>query len=248
MKLENKAFWEIDNVIASQDKEITVASDFETYMFEQAKVRQEGIRNIEIIKIFGCGTGREINEAVKYYSPKKIIASDISENMIAKCDYNLKLWDIEEITKTLIGNAKDINVEENSFDLVIIFNSMMTYVPKKEDRKAIFKKTFSMLKANGVFIGTVHNQVGTPGKTIYFKLRNLLSFILGDKVGNRNTGFDGFKVEGYYYDKKRLIQDIKDVGYENIEVMSLQEFYVSKGLTYNRKKGYNNLIFIASKP
>ena len=88
MKLENKDFWEKDTVIVTQDREKTVSADFETFMFQQAQIRQKEIRTIENIKIFGCGTGREVNEAAKFFNPKKIVASDISENMILKCNYN----------------------------------------------------------------------------------------------------------------------------------------------------------------
>ena len=248
MKIENKDFWEKDNIIVTQDREKTVAADFETFMFQQAQLRQKGIRTIENVKIFGCGTGREINEAALFFKPNSILASDISQNMIAKCNYNLKLWGIENICKTIVGNAKDISLENESFDLVIIFNSMLTYVPLESDRIAIFKKSNQILNSKAVIIGTVHNQVGTFSKTLYFKIRNLFSFVLGNKVGNRNTGFKGFKVSGYYYSKKGLTKDLEIAGFTNIEVYSLEEYYASKGKSYNRKTGYNNLIFIATKP
>lgn len=247
MKLENKDFWEKETVISTQDQENSIAADFEIFMFEQAKERQKDTRLIEKIKIFGCGTGREINETAKYFAPKNITASDISKNMITKCNFNLKLWNIDAITQTIVGNAKDIKIEKNAFDLVVIFNSMLTYVAKKTDRQAIFNKSYEVLKSEGVLIGTVHNQEGTLAKTYYFKLRNLFSFILGEKAGNRYTGFKGYKVPGYYYDKKGLTKDILDAGFKNIDVYSLEEFYTLKGQTYNRKTGYNNLIFIASK-
>lgn len=247
MKLENKDFWEKETVIATQDQENSSASDFEIFMFDQAKERQKKTRIIEKIKIFGCGTGREINETAKYFAPKEITASDISNNMITKCNSNLKLWNIDAITQTIVGSAIDINIKKNSFDLVVIFNSMLTYVSRKADRQAIFNKSYSVLKSEGVLIGTVHNQEGVLAKTYYFKIRNLFSFILGEKVGNRYTGFKGYKVQGYYYDKKGLTQDIRDAGFKNIDVYSLEEYYTLKNQTYNRKTGYNNLIFIASK-
>lgn len=247
MKLENKDFWEKDTIIITQDRENTVSADFETFMFEQAQIRQNEIRDIENINIFGCGTGREVNEAAKFFNPKKIVASDIAQNMIAKCNYNLKLWNIESVTQTVVGNAKDIDLEPESFELVIIFNSMMTYVPLKLDRLAIFKKSNLILKSNAVIIGTVHHQLGTLSKTVYFKLRNLFSVFLGDKVGNRTTGFNGFKVPGYYYSKKDLFKDLNLSGFSNVEIYSLEEFYKKFGASYNRKTGYNNLIFIASK-
>lgn len=247
MKIENKDFWEKQDIIATQEVLIK-ASDFEMFMFENAKVRNQDNGKIEAIKIFGCGTGREIESIAEFFKPSRIVASDISQNMIAKCNENLKLWNIDTITETIVINATDYNKKANMFDLVTILNSMLTYVPNRTDRLKIFENSFQILKPNATLIGTVHNQVGTPTKTYYFKLRNLFSFVFGDKVGNRNTGFNGFKVPGYYYSKKGLIKDLKQIGFTSIEVFSLEEFYALNGNVYNRKKGYNNLIFIATKP
>lgn len=245
MKIENKDFWEKEDVIATQ--KLTNASDFEIFMFEKAKERSASNSKIENIKIFGCGSGREIQAIANFFSPSVIVASDISENMIKKCSTNLKKWNIENITETLVINAVDYNKEHNKFELVTILNSMLTYVPNKMDRIAIFKNSNQILKSNGTIIGTVHNQVGTFPKTMYFKMRNLFSFLLRDKVGNRMTGFNGFKVPGYYYDKKTLEKDLLLSGFKGVEIYSLEDFSTMHGRTYNRKKGYNNLIFIATK-
>jgi ubiquinone/menaquinone biosynthesis C-methylase UbiE len=246
MKIKNKEFWEIDNVIDVQDS-IKHSTDFEVFMFKQAQKRYQNFGKIDTIKIFGCGTGREIESMATFFNPKRIVASDISENMIEKCNQNLKTWNIDSITETLVGDAKDYNKVSNEFDLVTILNSMLTYVVEKSDRIQIFKNAHTIAKQNGVLIGTVHNQEGTMMKTYYFKLRNLFSFIFGDKVGHRTTGYNGFKVPGYYYLKKDLHKDIQSAGFKNIEIYSLEEYYAKIGQIYDRKKGYNNLIFIAQK-
>ena len=243
MKIDNKDFWEKENIIITQEV-LKKASDFEMFMFKNVKIRNP---EIATIKVFGCGTGREIESIADFFKPSKIVASDISENMIIKCKENLKLWKIDDITTTVVGNAVDYTKPENAFDLVTILNSMLTYVPQKKDRISIFKNAFHVLKTNGVLIGTVHNQIGSTPKTLYFKFRSIFSFILADKVGNRNTGFNGFSVPGYYYSKSVLEKDLKNSGFKAIEIYSLEEYYKSIGITYNRKKGYNNLIFMAQK-
>lgn len=245
MKINNKDFWERNDIIATQ--RLQNASDFEIFMFGEARKRYAATGKIENIKIFGCGAGREVEAIARFFSPSRIVASDISENMIANCNSNLKLWNIDQITETLAINAVEYTTAVNEFELVTILNSMMTYVPEKKDRLAIFKNSHRVLKKNGTLIGTVHNQVGTVTKTVYFELRNLFSFILGDKVGNRMTGFNGFKVPGYYYDKKTLAKDLLASGFKNIEIYSLEDFHKMKNAAYDRKKGYNNLIFIATK-
>lgn len=246
MKIENKDFWEIDTIIATQ--RLKKIADFEQSMLENAQKRYADFGAIKNIKIFGCGSGREIESIAEYFHPDTIVASDISENMIAKCNENLKLWNIDDITETVVINAVDYNQTSNAFELVTILNSMLTYVPEKKNRLSIFKNSFHALQPNGSLIGTVHNQEGVPLKTLYFRLRNTFSFLFGERVGNRNTGFNGYKVPGYYYRKKDLIADLQQVGFTNIEVYSLEEFYAKRNTAYNRKTGYNNLFFVASKP
>ncbi|WP_264525286.1 class I SAM-dependent methyltransferase [Flavobacterium sp. N502536] len=246
MKVENKSFWEREDIIATQEV-MTSISDFEHFMFESSLKRYDKIGKIDRIKVFGCGTGRELSGIAKFYKPNQIVASDISDNMIEKCNQNLKVWGIDTITSTIVGDAKDFNKVANEFELVTILNSMLTYVPVRKDRLTIFKNARQILAEDGVLLGTVHNQIGALRKTMYFKLRGLFSLFLGEKVGNRNTGFKGFKVSGYYYTKKGLITDLKESGFRDIEVYSIEEFHAMKGQLYNRKKGYNNLIFIASK-
>ncbi len=246
MKIENKDFWEKEAIIATQEK-LKKAADFELFMFENAAKRYQPIGVIQAVKIFGCGTGRETESIAEFYNPTKIVVSDISENMILKCIENLKRWKLDSITETVVGDAKDYNKVSEVFDLVTLLNSMMTYVPLRKDRLTIFRNAYQILKPSGVVIGTVHNQVGTPAKTLYFKIKSLFSFILGEKVGNRNTGFNGFKVSGYYYDKRTLINDLLSSGFKNVEVYSLEEYYHLKDISYNRKTGYNNLLFVASK-
>ncbi len=246
MQIDNKDFWEKEDIIATQ--RLKKISDFEQFMLNRAQELYAASGKIQHIKIFGCGSGREVESIAEFYQPVKIVASDISENMIAKCRENLKLWQIDDITETLALNAVDYKNTSAAFELVTILNSMMTYVPEKKDRMAIYSNSFRALKPHGVIIGTVHNQVGSVAKTMYFKMRNMFSFVLGDKVGNRDTGFNGFKVPGYYYSKKGLINDLTQCGFRQIEVYSLEEFYAQHGIVYNRKKGYNNLIFMAVKP
>lgn len=245
MKIENKDFWEKADIIATQ--RLKKISDFERFMVERAKELYANFGSIKNIKIFGCGSGREIESIADFYQPTRIVASDISENMIAKCNENLKLWTIDSITETIAINATEYNKVHETFELVTILNSMLTYVPDRKDRIEIFKNSHQILKLNGIIIGTVHNQDGVLAKTIYFKIRNWFSFIFGDKVGNRNTGFNGFKVPGYYYRKNDLIKDLNQTGFKTIEVYSLFEFYSKHNINYNKRKGYNNLIFIAVK-
>jgi SAM-dependent methyltransferase len=246
MVLDNKDFWEKNSVVLSQDIKKQIF-DFELFMFQKAKEIHQKFGTIQNIKIFGCGTGREIESIAEYFNPTKIVASDISQNMIEKCNENLKNWSLSSTTQTIAIDAKEYNKVSNEFELVTLLNSMLTYVIDRNDRITIFKNVAQILRPNGIVIGTVHNQEGTILKSTFFKLRNLFSFYYGDRAGIRSTGFRGFKLKAFYYKKKGLHHDILVAGFKNIEIYSLEEYFALQNIKYDRKKGYNNLIFIAQK-
>ncbi len=99
MKIENKDFWEKENIIQTQEV-LQKASDFETYLLNRAEEKFSKFGKIKNIKVFGCGTGREVESIAELLKPDFILASDISENMITKCNQNLIKWGIDLIAKT----------------------------------------------------------------------------------------------------------------------------------------------------
>ena len=247
MKVENKTYWENQSVIKTQDAIETKATFFEKFMFQEAKNRLHK-NNLPLLHstIYGCGTGREINEIVKFFGDISIAASDISENMIKKCNENVQKWQLNNVTTT-VQDASKPTANHQTSELVTLLNSMMTYVHVRAARKQIFMNANQILVKNGVLIGAVHNQEGVLTKTWFFKLRNWFKFFLSDEPGHRFSGSKEFQVKTYYYTKKELEHDLKDAEFQSIEIFSLEEFYKSQGESYNRKTGYNNLIFIAQK-
>lgn len=249
MKIENKEFWEREDVIHSQNKTVVNTSNYEAYLYEKAKNYFSTINiSVKFAKIFGCGTGREINGILKYVPIDAILATDISENMIKKGRENVISWNLQDKVKLEVADASKFTAKANSFELVTIMNCMLTYIQDRKDRYTIFKTAHDILSPKGVLIGVVHNQVGTPQKTLYFLLRRLIKPFLKNEPGNRTTGFYGFDVSGYYFTKKDLHKHLSDNGFVNIEIKSLSEYYKEINFKYNRLKGYNNLIFFATKP
>ncbi|HEX8269175.1 MAG TPA: class I SAM-dependent methyltransferase [Flavobacterium sp.] len=247
MKVTNKDFWEFDEVIGTQDRSNPKSSDYEVYLYNKAAERFANRQTALRAKIFGCGTGREIPEVLKYTKCKTAVASDISANMIKKCRENLELWNISDKVETVVSDAAAYKAPDGSFDLTTIMNSMLTYVVEKKDRYQIFRNCFNLLADNGVILGVVHHQKGAPLKTLYFMLRRIFSPFLSKEVGFRNTGFKGYQVEGYYFSEKDLFNHLNENGFKNIEILSLAEYYKRKNFKYDRLKGYNNLIFFATK-
>lgn len=249
MKIENSKFWNIQKVIQSQDKSVEYTNGYEKFLYE--KVAQYAERQkilIEKVKVFGCGTGREIKGILSALSVKTIKASDISENMIDRAKNHIKTWGIEDKVSLLTADAVTFKDVPESYDLVTLMSCMLTYVPEKKDRYSVFKTSYDILKKGGCVIGVVHNQVGTPQKTLFFWCRRILKPFLKHEVGYRIAGFYGYDVPGYYFSKKELKQHLAENGFESIEITSLSEFYKSINYNYNRLKGYNNLLFFATKP
>ena len=246
MKVDNKFFWENEDIIATQDRPVTSSSNYEVYLYEKVVAFLENKQNL-FAKVFGCGTGREIPEIIKHIGVERIYASDIAENMIKKCNENLISWELNDIVITEVADAAEFQDNNHSFDIVTIMNNMLTYVTSREDRNIIFKNSYQMLNNGGCIIGVVHHQKGSPQKTAYFFVRRLLKPFLKTEIGYRLTGFKGFKFGGYYFSKHEMVKHLSDNNFKNIEVISLVEFSKKKGIGYNRLKGYNNLLFFATK-
>lgn len=248
MKIENKDFWEREDIIYSQDKTVTDTSNYEKYLYDKTNTYFSKIgKKIVNAKIFGCGTGREINGILQTLDIQNILATDISENMIKKGVENIKNWGLQDKVTLHVADASKFTDKKDSYQLVTLMNCMLTYVKDRENRYKIFKTSYDILETDGCLIGAVHNQVGTPQKTLFFILRRIFKPFLKSEVGNRTTGFYGFDVTGYYFSKKDLHKHLSDNGFKNIEIKSLSDFYKEVNIKYNRLKGYNNLIFFATK-
>ena len=248
MKIENKEFWEREDVIYSQDKTVENTANYEAYLYEKAVAYFQAQQiSIHQAKVFGCGTAREVKGLLGFMDIQKIYATDISENMIAKGRENIQRWGFSDKVTLGVQDAVTYTAPEATYELVTLMSCILTFVATQKERYTLFQMVHRILKPNGCLLGVVHNQVGTPQKTFYFWLRRLFKPLLRNEVGNRNTGFYGFNVKGYYFSKAGLYDHLKDNGFKNIEIKSLSELYKEMGIPYNRLKGYNNLIFFATK-
>ncbi|MFH6994836.1 class I SAM-dependent methyltransferase [Flavobacterium sp. FlaQc-48] len=246
MKVENKVFWENQDIIATQDQSVSSSANYEVFLYEKVVSYLKGKKKLSA-KVFGCGTGREIPEIIKHIGVGHVFASDIAENMIKKCNENLINWELTDVVITQVVDAAKFESKDYAFDVVTIMNNMLTYVTDKKQRNKIFKNSYEILNDKGCIIGVVHNQIGTPQKTGYFLMRRFLKPFLKNEVGYRLTGFKGLRFGGYYFTKKDLYRHLNDNNFKNIEIISLAEFSEKKGFAYDRLRGSNNLLFFATK-
>ncbi|WP_024466016.1 class I SAM-dependent methyltransferase [Treponema pedis] len=89
----------------------------------------------------GCGTGILESRILKF-NPKKILAIDISMNMILKAKQKFKDSRIEFL------NADIYTLCENGFDRAFIFNAYPHFIEKEN----LAEKLYGCLKQNGRFI------------------------------------------------------------------------------------------------
>ncbi|HZV70761.1 MAG TPA: methyltransferase domain-containing protein [Saprospiraceae bacterium] len=100
----------------------------------------------------GCGTGRVTRQLRKVLRPgTKLIASDISPDMMQLAKENLKDQDIE----WQIINGQDLPFEDNSIDLIVCCFTYMFV----EDKDKAFSEAYRVLKPGGKFIFTTWDKL-----------------------------------------------------------------------------------------
>jgi SAM-dependent methyltransferase len=95
-----------------------------------------------IIIDFGCGYGRIVNE-LKDLGFQNVCGFDTSKELIArgKAENNLSLYHIE--------NPKELLVEDNSVDCIILF-AVLTCIPSNEGQINLINLLLSKLKNGGI--------------------------------------------------------------------------------------------------
>lgn len=133
---------------------------FEPFAIEIAK-RIDAASVLMALEI-ASGTGRVTHHLREVLSPKaRLVASDISPDMLAIAKEKLKNEDIE----WRIIDAQDLPFEENSLDLVVCCFGYM-FVPDKE--KA-FSEAYRVLRPGGMLILTTWDKLETIGVSAAYR-------------------------------------------------------------------------------
>ncbi|MBL1419442.1 MAG: class I SAM-dependent methyltransferase [Alphaproteobacteria bacterium] len=120
--------------------------DEASYQHKLAKSREYFTHESEILEI-GSGTG----STAIWHAPfvKSVLATDISEKMIAISNAKLVNSDINNVVFKL-SSIDDLNIEDESLDAVLALSVM--HLIKNQDE--VIYKIYKMLKPDGVFISS----------------------------------------------------------------------------------------------
>ena len=121
----------------------------EKYVFEKYLKKTDQILDI------GCGTGRTTFDLYGL-GFKDIVGIDLTPEMIQKANELNKYFQLE--IPFHVGDATDLNYEDERFDSVIFsFNGMMS-IPSQQQRSKALSEINRVLKVDGIFIFTTHDR------------------------------------------------------------------------------------------
>lgn len=96
----------------------------------------------------GCGTGLELEEILKKSPNSEIVCIDISKEMLRKLENKYNGYNI----KTINDNFLNLDFGTEQYDFVISVMALHHFF--EEDKLKLYKKIYSSLKQNGLFINS----------------------------------------------------------------------------------------------
>jgi ubiquinone/menaquinone biosynthesis C-methylase UbiE len=184
---------------------------FEPYAIEVAK-RIKPTPNSIVLEI-AAGTGRVTRHIRESIPPStKLIASDISENMLAVAKNKLSHLDID----WQIIDAQELPFSDNSIDLVVCCFGYM-FVP---DKQKAFEEVYRVLKPGGQFLFTTWDKL--ENNTASFTSRSIAKKYLEDPLP------DSYNLATSMSDKAIIKSLIKDAGFTKISIEQVELFSISR--------------------
>lgn len=116
---------------------------FEAPLLEELGGRLEGLKVLEI----GCGRGVGTELIIERFGAKKVIATDLDEDMLKKAQQRLVRFSIDQLELT-VCDVTQINFEDQSFDAVVNF-AAIHHVPNWQEAIA---EIYRVLKPGGKFL------------------------------------------------------------------------------------------------
>ncbi|ODA39254.1 methyltransferase, UbiE/COQ5 family [Desulfosporosinus sp. BG] len=100
----------------------------------------------------GCGGGH-LGLSVAKASDMRITLMDVKEDAIIIAKNRIKEWELEGRTSTIVSDVREINLPDNSFDLITSRGSI-GFWGSRDEMKQAFAEIYRVLAPNGMtFIG-----------------------------------------------------------------------------------------------
>ena len=96
----------------------------------------------------GCGTGLELEEILKKSPESEVVCIDLSKKMLKKLEIKYRDYNI----KTINQNFFDVDLGNCEYDYVISVMALHHFFEK--EKLLLYKRIFSSLKTNGLFINS----------------------------------------------------------------------------------------------
>lgn len=156
----------------------------------------------------GCGTGRVTRHLRNIIPPaSKLVASDISEDMLTVAKEKLKGLDID----WQIIDAQQLPFDNNSIDLVVCSFGYM-FVP---DKLKAFAEVYRVLRPGGMLIFSTWDKLELNEAS--FAYRKIVKKFLGDSLP------DSYNLPFSMNDQAAIKRILQDTGFSKIEIESVDK-------------------------
>ena len=192
----NKAYW--DRVAPVYD--LFMRKNKKAYK-EMVKLMKDTVRRERVLEL-GCGTGAIASEIAKW--TEETVATDYSEAMIEKARKNGSHRKLH----FEVADAKDLPYPDNSFDVVIICNTLHVM---RNPEKAL-KEIRRVLKKRGTLICPTFVSAGDDGKNTRKKILEASGFEANSKWTDHEF-LEFLKNGGWDFKKHKVVEATFPISY-----------------------------------
>lgn len=243
----NEQFWTLPSSVKDQTYTEPHLRWSEQYLLDYAvRTLNDRFGEVGLVHVVGCGTGRELPAIRKACPAARIVASDISPDMLDACRAGLNEWTRPPNITLKCSPAHLLSPADGLADLVVTFNNMLTYVTPASEREITFDAFRRVLRPHGLLIGVVHHRWGRVSKSLGFLVQQVMNTLglsrqeLGDRIG----GPSGTSIRMHYFTAAELRKLLSGASFNPEKVISLAALSRENGRRYKTLSSSNNLLFI----